>query len=409
MKKCKKIWIINQYSSTPTTSLGGRHFYLAQELAKNNISVDVIGASYTHLLSNPHKFKGVYKQEKFDGFTYYWLKTISYLNSSSKLRIINWILFSFLVFFLPFIIRNKPNIIIYSSPSLFGSIPSFFLARLLKARFIFEVRDIWTETLVTLGGYSKNSLPIRVMYAIERFMYKHADKVISNLPHSVDHMEKSGMPRDKFAWIPNGISSEEVSLPEDLSLDIEHALPKDKFLIGYVGSLGQANCMETLLSAAANVKHLPDVHFVMVGKGASKEKLIELSVSLGADNVSFLPPIPKRQVQSLMRRFDVCYIGWKNEELYQYGISPNKLPEYMYSGKPVLHSFSGKGDFVKISNAGVSVAAEDAEAVTLGIVELYNMSPEQRRVLGENGKKFVVEQLTYKKISKKLIDVLELV
>ncbi|HRV05220.1 MAG TPA: glycosyltransferase WbuB, partial [Candidatus Ratteibacteria bacterium] len=104
--------------------------------------------------------------------------------------------------------------------------------------------------------------------------------------------------------------------------------------------------------------------------------------------------------------FDVCYIGWRDKNLYRYGVSANKLFDYMYSGKPILHSFNGKGDIVQITNCGITVKAENPEAIADGIMKLYNMSKEERKKLGENGKNYVVKYFNYEFLAGKLSRVL---
>lgn len=401
-----KIWVINQYASTPETGMGGRHFYLAQELQKKECDVKVFAASYSHILSKPHNKKSLVYKEVFDGVNYISLKVFRYLGAHSKLRAINWIVFSLWILLFPLIEKKRPSVIIYSSPSIFGALSSYVIAKMQGAKFIFEVRDIWPLTLIKLGGYSPNSFVIRIMSKIETFAYKNAHNVISNLPSSIDHMEEMGMDPSKFAWIPNGVSLEEVRAPESLDDDIVALIPKDKFIVGYLGTIGKANALEYLMHAATLLKEHKSIHFVLVGNGLSLQILKEMVGESLLTNVTFIDPIPKRQVQSMLANFDLCYIGWLNEPLYRFGISPNKLPEYMFSSRPVLHSFSGKGDLIQMANAGVTVGAEDEVKIVEGIMSIFDMPLEERNALGNNGRNFVIKHLTYKSISSKLLKVL---
>lgn len=401
-----KIWIINQYASTPETGMGGRHFYLAQELQKKECYVNVFAASYSHILSKPHNKKSLVYKEVFDGVNYISLKVFRYLGAHSKLRAINWIVFSLWILLFPLIEKKRPSVIIYSSPSIFGALSSYVIAKMLGAKFIFEVRDIWPFTLIKLGGYSPNSFVIRIMSKIETFAYKNADLVISNLPSSVDHMQEMGMDPGKFVWIPNGVSLDEVSNPEDLDDAIVALIPKNKFIVGYLGTIGKANALEYLIDAAKLLNENKLIHFVLVGNGLSLQHLKKMVNDNLLSNVTFIDPIPKRQVQSMLANFDLCYIGWLNEDLYKFGISPNKLPEYMFSSRPVLHSFSGKGDLIQVADAGLTVAAENKEEIAEGILEILNMTTNQRDALGSNGHSFVIDNLTYDSISSKLLKVL---
>lgn len=400
-------WIINQYASTPTTGMGGRHFYLARELVKKGCQVDIVTASFSHILIKPHKLRWLLKKEMVDGINYCWLRVLKYRKANSKLRIINWLLFSIWILLLPLIKRKRPDWIIYSSPSLLGGVPAYFIAKVLKAKFIFEVRDLWPETLIALGGYSSKSKVIRLMYQIEAFLYRRSDKIISNLQYSIDYIENRTLAKNKFHWIPNGISLNEVINSKPLSFGVYTLIPKEKFIIGYVGTIGRANALEFLIYAAEKVSQYTSIHFVIIGNGTNKYLLEELIGRYNLSNVTVIESIPKEQVQTALKYFSVLYVGWRNESLYQYGISPNKLPEYLYSSIPILHSFSGKGDLVSLANAGLTVPAEDIKAIAKAIISFWQMPIEKRKLLGKNGRDFVINNFLYNDISNKLLLLLD--
>lgn len=404
MLKNKVIWIINQYASTPETSMGGRHYYLAVELSKLGYDVYLIAASYTHILRRPPKMDGKFVVQKInENFKVVWVEVNQYTNAHSAMRVVNWFLFSWKLRFLPKHIDQRPDVVLCSSPSLVSFIGAERLSKKFNAKLIFEVRDIWPLTLMHVGRKSKNNFFIKFLSYIERRAYRNADLVFSNLENSVEHMKSQGMSPEKFHWIANGVSEDEVSNPLPLPTSLSDALPKNKFIIGYVGTIGDANALNILLDAASDFKDLPDVAFVIVGSGKNKTSLIDYANKKGIGNVFFYDAISKQQVQSLLSLFDVCYIGWKKEELYRFGIAPNKLAEYMYASKPVLHSFSGFGDIVQRSGCGITVPAEDVDAVVQGLRQLYLLSGEQRAKMGELGKKYVLINNNYSKLAEKMV------
>ncbi|MFB2537868.1 MULTISPECIES: glycosyltransferase family 4 protein [unclassified Acinetobacter] len=403
-KKC--IWLINQYASTPETGMGGRQYYLAKALSQQGYLVYVIAGSYSHILRHTKKFDGDFLIEDIDdNFKFVWVNLSPYEGAHNKKRIINEFVFAYKIRKLKSYL-HKPDVVLQSSPALPTYFGALSLAKTFKAKFIFEVRDIWPKTLIELGGYSPSHPFVRLLQWIEDSAYRHADYAFSNLANAVKHMASRGLDAKKFHWIPNGVFLDEVNNKQALTAEILQQLPKDKFIVGYTGSIGLANAMKYLIDAIPHIPSREQMHFILVGEGKEKQSLLEQAQRLGVTNLTFIEPIAKAQIQTMLEQFDVCYIGWQNKPIYELGIAANKLPEYMYSARPVVHSFSGEGDFVKIANAGVSVTAEDATAIAQAIQQIYDMTPAQRQQLGENGKQFVLENFDYDKIASKMANIL---
>jgi glycosyltransferase involved in cell wall biosynthesis len=402
----KTIWLINQYASTPETGIGGRHYYLAKEMAKQGHSVYLVAASYTHILRTLPVLDDVCKIEWVDGIHFIWIKVPKYDTAHSKQRVLNWFIFAWKLLFIPKFINNKPHAILFSSPAPFGFLASRWLARKFSARLVFEVRDIWPLTLVELGGYSRQHPFVWVMQRVEDYAYRMADKVLSNLPNAVEHMVGRGMDKAKFVWIPNGFSSDELSAQQPLAEEVLAQLPQNKFIIGYAGTIGLANALETLILAAENLKNIDGLAFVVVGQGKEKSLLQQQVATLKLANVTFIDPIPKSQMQALLKQFDVCYIGWRKDKLYKFGVAANKLFDYLLAGKPIVHAYSGAFDIVQQYHAGVSVPAEDAKAVADAIMQLKNISQDELIKMGQNGKMNAIKHHDYTKLAEKLVGAL---
>lgn len=403
MSQKKTIWIINQYSSTPETGLGGRHYYFAKSLAKLGYEVYLVGAAFTHLLRKPPVFQDQFKIEKIEnGFNFVWVKMPVYAEAHSKKRIANWFSFAWKITKLKNILP-APDVILYSSPSLVGYLGAEKLARDLSVPLAFEVRDIWPLTLCELGGYSESHPFIRLLQWIEDRAYKNADYVFSNLKNSYEHMQSRGMRLEKFAWIPNGFLKEEVEgaqLLEQVTLD---QLPKDKFIVGYAGTLGIANALDSFIEAANQLKKYSEIAFVLVGNGKLKQRLQQQAEDLNLTNVYFVDAIPKKQVQSLLKVFDVCYIGLTKDPLFRFGVSPNKLFDYLYAGKPVLYAIdSGPYTPIADSQAGIQIEPENVQHIVEGVLKLYNISPEERAIMGHNGHQEAIQSYEYGSLTQKL-------
>jgi glycosyltransferase involved in cell wall biosynthesis len=403
----KTVWIINQYASTPEYGYAGRHYYLGKELAKLGYNVYLIASAAHHLLREKPLVNSTFQLEKEeDRFTVIWTKMPRYDQAHSKGRILGWFLFPWRIRELADVIPEAPDVVLCSSPSLLSFIGAKSLARRFDAKLVFEVRDIWPLTLIDIGGYSPRHPFVRLLQWVEDKAYRDSDRVVSNLKNAVEHMASRGMRRDKFAWVPNGFSMDEVSLNAPLNPKTESQLPKHKFLVGYTGTLGVANAMSTLIDAAERLKEYPDIAFVMVGGGKEKPVLQQLVEEKGLTNVHFVDPIPKLEIQAMLSRFDGCYIGWLNDSLYQFGIGANKIPEYLFSGKPVIHSYSGACDPIEDAEAGLRIPAEDDKQLADAVLRLYGMAWEERAAMGANGKRAALAQYEYSQLAKRLAGVL---
>ena len=401
------IWIINQYAGSPHYGMNYRSYYLAKEFVHNSHSVTLFSASFSHLFKHLPKTEGTFTKESIDNIDYIWVKTPTYANSKSIKRILNMLVFMFKLFFYNIYKAPKPDIIIISSLSLFPVLNALLWSKLLKVPFIFEVRDIWPLTLVELGSISTSHPLVRVLAWIEKIGYKKASAVVSVLPNAKEHMLSKGLKGSKFVHIPNGVDLTEVSSPQPLSLQTLKQIPTEKFIVGYLGTLGIANAMQYLLDTAKIVQKHNKIHFVIVGSGGEKPTLENFAKKEQLHNVIFIDAIDKTQVQSMLKTFDLCYIGWHNQAIYRFGVSANKLFDYMYSTKPILHSISVDNDIVTHAQCGLRVNAEDVDAIAEGILQLHAMSPEARREMGEKAKTYVINNHSYKSLASNYLKLLK--
>lgn len=401
----KNILIINEYAGSPSYGMTFRHYYLAKEFIKQGYKTKIVSGSFSHFLKKyPIMDEGIFKKEKVDNVDFIWIKVLKYKKSFDKLRALKWIEFTIKLFFLNKHLNEKPDVIICSTTELFAILPAYYLSKKYKAKLVFEVRDIWPLTLVKIGSFSEKNIFIKIMSWLEKFSLNKSDILISNLSNYTKHIKSLGIDRKAY-WVSNGIDLEEMKNIEQLPLNIENKIPKNKFVIGYTGKIGVSNAITYLLRAARLLKDNIDIVFVIVGEGQEKENLELYSSDL--NNVIFINPIKKAQIQSMLQLFNVCYIGLQKEELFKFGISPNKLYDYMYSGTPVLQSIDIKNDIVEKSDCGICVEAENYKLIADAIIKLYKMTDEQRNSLGQNGKKYVVKNFSYKYLASNYLSILE--
>ena len=395
----KSVWFVNDYAGSRYHGMEFRNYYFAKELVKMGYKVTIITASFSHLFKKLPNLSGDYTHEEIDGINYLWVKVPKFSRSTDPKRILKWFIFTKKLYTLPLSKMDKPDVIVASPMAPFLVFPAFRIAKKFNAKFFYEVKDIWPMSLQELGGFSSYNPLIAVMRFAEKFAIKRANKIIASMQNYGEHLSKDLGIKREFEWISNGIDLEEYKAKEPLPKEIEDILPKDKFIVGYTGTIGIANDMQTFCEAAKILHENRDIAFVVVGDGKEKQNLVNTYGNL--DNIIFIEPIKKSQVQSILEHFDVCYIGWRKERLYNYGISANKIFDYMYSAKPILHAFSGKGDLVAIAGAGLSVEAQNPQAVADGVRCLANYPKQKHQAIGKSAKEYVLEHFTYEKLAKK--------
>lgn len=397
----KTIWVINQFAGTPTSGWGERHYYFSKYWIKKGYNVVILSAAYSHMFKNQPITNGEkYTIEKIEeNITFCWVKIPKYKADGTASKLFAGLIFSINVIFINKNILPKPNFIIVSSPPIFSSIAGWLLKKKLKAdKFLFEIRDLWPLTPMFLKGYSKWHPAIMVMAWFQKIGYKKSNYIVSVLPNSKEYISKISKKPEKFNWIPNGID-ENLLQNEELPEKIINTIPKDKFIVGYTGTMGMANALE-YFAEASNIINNDNIHFVFVGDGYLKKELKNI---IKGNNVTFVPKINKNQVQNILSFFDVCFIGRNNTPLFDYGVSSNKYFDYMLSKTPVIVSSRRIKDPVELSNCGIIVKPENALAIKDGILKFYNMPKEELKIMGEKGYDYVKKYHNFDYLSDKYI------
>lgn len=396
-----EIWFFNQYASTPEYGIPGRHYYFGRELSKLNFKIKIFAANNSHLNIKEKETRNS-RVIINSNFSIFFLSTFKYRSSKSPWRVINWFIYSLHCLLLPFRIKSKPDYIIYSSPSLLGVVSAYVLAKYYDAKLVFDVRDIWPLTLIELGGFSNRNPLIRSMSIIEKFAYKKSDQIISNVPLFKLYIEDLINLQDKVRIIPNGIDLEEFVPSSTFNIDNLSNILKGKFVVGYVGTIGTANALDTLVTAAGKIQN-KDVHFLIVGNGSELASIKKSSENLS--NITFLNAVQKNQVPSILELIDVGYLAQLPKEMYKYGLASIKIPEYLIMGKPVIHMtnfwspVAGK-DFGSVIRFGDTAAFIDA-------ISKYNdLKNDKTKTFCEDAHLFAINNYDYKKISEKLISTL---
>ena len=397
------VWIINQYATAPSRGAMCRHFMLAKELVKHGYEVNIIAGSghYFHY-EKPLK-TGTKNIETIEGVSFTWIKTPDYTQSQQLRRGMGWVSFLISLIFLSFSYKNKPDVIIHSSPSLVPYLGSYILSRRCKAKIIFEFRDIWPMTLNMLGNYSFLHPIIFVQGWIEKFALRFSDACISSMEFGSKRLEELKITTDKFHWLPNGVTYEDF---EDANLnEIGKNSKSKKFTFGYIGSHGKANALDTIIEAGKYLEG-SQIHISMIGGGSEKMKLQEKARLLSLNNITFSDRVPKEKVPSILKSMDGLLIAWHNIEIYKYGTSANKLAEYFSAGKPIVQAYSGAGDHIAKFNAGITVPADNASAMADAMKKIAVADEQEMNSYCINAQKAARENFAFKVLANKLIKIL---
>lgn len=418
------ILLINHYAGSVHHGMEYRPYYLAREWVRAGHRVHIVAASHSHLRREAPAMAGRDRHdEDIDGIHYTWLGTPAYTGNGAG-RVRNMLAFVARLWReAPRLARTfAPQAVIASSTYPLDIWPAHRIARLAGARLLHEVHDLWPLSPMELGGHSRHHPFIMLLQAAEDHACRHADAIVSILPRVREHLEARGMAPHKLHLIPNGVDPDEwpgsaIRAPSNDAPTGTNAMPpavaalldglraEGRAIVGYAGSHGLANALDTLLDAACLLRQRP-LAFVLVGAGPEKDRLRQHARALGLDHVHFADPVPKRAIPALLARFDVAFLGWRRQPLYRYGISPNKLLDYMMAGRPILHAVEAGNDPVAETGCGVSVAPDDPAALAEGLARLLALDPCTRRALGERGRRHVLEHLSYPVLARRFLTAL---
>jgi glycosyltransferase involved in cell wall biosynthesis len=395
-----RILLINHYAGSLRHGMEYRPYYLAREWVRLGHDVRIVAAATSHLRRNAPDLAGRRRlDEQIDGIGYRWYATPPYRgNGIGRVRNMGAFVNQLYRDARP-LAAWRPDAVIASSTYPLDIWPARRIATLAGARLLFEVHDLWPLSPIELGGYSRWHPFIALLQAAENYACRHADAVVSILPKVGAHLEAHGMAPHKLHIVPNGADPEEwtgaaPALAPALARTLAALRAKGRQIIGYAGTHGLSNALDTLLNAASMTSD-PAIVYVLVGAGPDKERLVQRAHWLGVRNVLFLDGVGKDQVPALLRSFDLAYIGWQRQPLYRFGIAPNKLIDYMMAGLPIVHAVDAGNDPVAEAGCGLTVAPDDPHAIVRAAQTLLALPASARAAMGARGRAYALDRLSY--------------
>lgn len=393
------IWCISKYASIPKYGAAARLFYLCKEFSKLDNNVVLFTSDSNHLCEYP-KTNSRFNYEDIEGVNVCWIKNIKYKKTASVKRVLSWFDFELQLFMSDREKFDKPDVVLVSSLSLLSIFYGYYLKLKYGSFLIFEIRDIWPLTLIEEGDFSKYHPFSLFLGLIEKFGYRKADLIVGTMPRLNIHVEKIlGYEKDVFCS-PLGFDDLQMSNMSNQN-SFKNFFPANKKIVGYAGSMGISNSLQTFIDVIKKMSKIQDVHFVLVGDGDLKGNFIKQLKNY--PNVTFVPKIKQEEVQSFLNFCDVLYLSTQNSKVWMYGQSMNKVVQYMLSGKPIVASYSGYPSMINEAGSGVFVPVGDSEKLQKEFIRLLNLTKVENQKLGLKGRDWIISNRSYKKLARQYL------
>ncbi len=374
-----KVWFVHQFALPPKCAGVTRHFSLARELVKLGHEVTIIAANQHHRKTDAeHIPEGEdWKLENYDGVNFIWLKNPNSRPSYFK-RIVNMFSFGWKVARFNSDIP-KPDIIIGCSPDPVTAYSAYGLSKRLGCRYTAHIGDFWPMVLTDMSGISKHHPFIVFLGWLEKKIYKKAELIICPLPAGWKRLRECGVNSDKFLYLPNGVDLENIP-------PLRPPEKRGQFTFMFAGSHVVSCCLDNILDAIKLIQRkYPELNaqYRFIGEGGEKPRLIEKSKDMRLQNVYFENAVPKEQILNKLMEADAFMNAVSAKKSYQYGISMNKLFDYMAAGRPTVIAVTSYNNPIEEERCGLTVPAENIPALAEAMNEMAHMSVEQRIIMGE--------------------------
>lgn len=398
-----RIWILNHYAVPFSGSSGTRHASLAKYLIQRGHNTTIFASPTSHIQNDRmviFKNGEVYADQFHENIRFRYIKTVEYRNNIQ--RMLNMISFRSNV------LKStkgldKPDVIIGSCVHLHAADAGRKLAKKYDVPFIYEIRDIWPETLKDIGKMGNVHPVYLYLRSIELRLYRNADRIVTLLPGSISYLKNHGVSEDNIVYIPNGISVDLYPEPQPVAR-------KNEFIAMFFGAHGPANGLDTIIRAAGilqNDKMLNHIKIHLIGDGTSKQDLIKLKENMGLKNIFFFDQMKKKQLFVNAQNADTFIFHLKDMPVLQrYGISANKLFDYLMCGRPVVFACNSYNDPVKEAGAGISIPPNNPDALVNALVQLSEYDIEKRIEMGTNGRAWVMKHHNLSTLSHRMEDML---
>ncbi|MCG8591153.1 MAG: glycosyltransferase family 4 protein [Proteobacteria bacterium] len=397
-----RILFLSHYFPPESNAPANRTHEHARRWAKDGHDVTVVTGVPNHPKGTLFPgYANRWRQEEFvDGVRV--VRTWMYLTANEGFlrRTLNYVLFGATAV-LAGLRAERPDVVIATSPQFFCGLAGALVAKLRRLPFVLEVRDLWPDSIVELGQL-RNRRAIALLEAVESWLYRSASGIVVNTRAFIDHIANRGIPRERIELVYNGIDPELFRpRPPDAGLLAEHDL-QDRFLVAYIGTLGLAHGLLTLLDTAERFRDEPEVTFLFVGDGADRNRLEAEVTRRGLENVRFAGLRPRAEVPAWIASCDAMLVLLRDLPVFQ-TVIPSKLFEFLAQERPViLAAPPGESrSLLEEGGAGIGIAAEDANALEAAIRQVRS-DPAAARERARAGREWVDENFVRDDLARRM-------
>jgi glycosyltransferase involved in cell wall biosynthesis len=333
----------------------------------------------------------VWQREKLDGIDVMRVWLYPDHSQSGVKRVVNYLSFAFSAAILGPFLRSRPDVTFVYHPPLSVAIPARWLSFVWRRPFIYQIQDLWPETLAATGMI-RQKLVLRIIERIAQSVYRRAVKIIVISKGFKNNLVEKGVPAEKVAIISNWVDPTAYSpVDEDEALAISLGL-SGKFNLMFAGNVGEAQGLETVVVAAELLNDRNDVQFVIVGDGVALPRLQQIVGEKGLRNVLFLGRYQSHEMPALYALADVLFLHLKDVPLFQITI-PHKLFAYMASEKPIIGAVGGDAaEMILDAEAGIVCTPENSSELARAVKYLADLDQEELKKMGRNGRLRVVSE-----------------
>jgi hypothetical protein len=300
---------------------------------------------------------------------------------------------------------RRPDVIVATSPQFFTPCAAWVVSLLKRRPFVFELRDLWPDSIVAVGAM-KETRSIRLLRKLEYFLYRKAARIVSVTASFKTVLTVNGIDPHKIAVVPNGVDLSSYQPGEKP----EHLLRQwhldGKFVAAYVGTIGMAHGLDTILAAADRLREREDIVFVLVGTGAEQAALVERCKEQDLRNVRFVGQVSKSEVREYWKLCDVALVLLRDTPLFAHVI-PSKMFEAMGMERPMILGVRGESQqILEAAEAGLVIEPQRADQLADAIMCLADNAT-LRATLGKSGRRFAADRFNRDRLAHEMLDVLE--
>lgn len=401
----KRVWFVCHYSMPPEYEMRVKTLRFAHYLGLKGIECTIFSASTIHNTDiNLIKDNSLYIERKYNDLKYVHIKCSNYSKTDLK-RIINMEQFGYR--FAKVAEKFDPPDVIVSDTYCISYKPIYKYCKKHHIPFVLDVRDLWPQSIVEYLGFSEKNPIIRVMYNMEKNMYIRADRIIFSMDGGYDYIKDrhldSKIPSNKVFYINNGVDIEEFNNNRKEYTIVDKELEdKSIFKVVYAGSIRRVNNLGIILDAAKKIKN-KSIRILIWGDGDELEPLNRRIIDESIDNVVFKGKVEKKYIPYITSKADLNLIHNNPSELFKYGISFNKLFDYLAAGKPTLSTFPCRYNPAVMAGAGVDVKEQTPDTIALCIDEFVDLDSSEYCRKAE----LAAKQYDYEKLTDTLLHILE--